>query len=192
MKTRLRLCFCFVALAALPGCAKDPKAVIASYDHEKFLREKAQYEPIVEKDYWVAMPVTLCTRPAKNPEGECIVLAVTTKLQPDAIEEGTFGVPYYHVKLADGRAGYVDASTFKWQTTGMDLEKAEADCRRRGEPRVGMSRKQVEETCWGKPGRVDRRQTARGVTERYVYGKSRFVLLHNGIVTSVQISGTLR
>jgi hypothetical protein len=55
-----------------------------------------------------------------------------------------------------------------------------------------MMRKQVEETCWGKPDRVDRRETARGVTERYVYGKSRFVLLRNGIVTSIQISGRLR
>ena len=33
---------------------------------------------------------------------------------------------------------------------------------------------------------------ARGVTERYVYGKSRFILLHNAIVTSVQVSGRLR
>jgi len=176
----------------MTGCAKDPKAVTASYDHEKFLRDKAQYEPIIEKDYWVALPVLLCTKPASNPEGDCIVLAVTTKLQPDGIEEGMFGHPYYHVKLADGRAGYVDASSFKMQTTDTDLEKAEADRRRRGEPRVGMSRKQVEATCWGKPGRVDRRETARGVTERYVYGKTRFVLLHNGIVTSVQISGRLR
>jgi len=38
---------------------------------------------------------------------------------------------------------------------------------------------------------VDRRETARGVTERYVYDNGR-VVLHNGIVTFVQISGTLR
>jgi hypothetical protein len=55
-----------------------------------------------------------------------------------------------------------------------------------------MSAKQVRATCRGEPDRVDRRETARGVTERDVYGKSRHVLLHNGIVTSVQISGTLR
>jgi len=45
-----------------------------------------------------------------------------------------------------------------------------------------MTARQVEATCCGKPDRVD----------RYVYGKSRFVLLHNGIVTSVQVSGALR
>jgi hypothetical protein len=190
VKTRLLLSV--AALAVLTGCAKNPQAVIPS-NHERFLRDKSQYEPMVEKDYWAAMPVLLCTKPAPNPEGgDCIALAVTTKLRPDAIEEGMFGQPYYHVKLADGRAGYVDASTFKSQTTETDLEKAEANCIRRGDPRVGMTRNQVEATCWGKPDHVDRRETARGITERYVYGKSRFVLLHNGIVTSVQISGTLR
>ena len=102
MKTRLF--FGFVVLAVLTSCVKDPKAVIASYDHEKFIRDKAQYEPIVEKDYWVRMPVSLCTTAAKNPEGDCIILAATTKLQPDGIEEGTSGTPYYHVKLADGRS----------------------------------------------------------------------------------------
>jgi hypothetical protein len=55
-----------------------------------------------------------------------------------------------------------------------------------------MSRQHLEATCWGKPIRVDRRETARGVSERYVYGKTRFVLLHNGVVTSVQFSGRLR
>lgn len=132
MKTRLLLSV--AALAVLTGCAKNPKAVIPSY-HEKFLRDKSQYEPIVEKDYWAAMPVLLCTKPAPNPEGgDCIALAVTTKLRPDAIEEGMFGQPYYHVKLADGRAGYVDASAFKSQTTETDLEKAEANCIRPWRP----------------------------------------------------------
>lgn len=184
--------FSVVVLAAMTGCAKDPKAVIASYDHEKFLHEKAKYEPEIGKDLWVRIPVFLCTKPASNPEGECTLVAVTTKLQPDGIEEGMFGNPYYHVKLADGRTGYVNASTFAVETTENDLEKAAAECKRRGEPRVGMTAKQVEATCWGKPGHVDRRETARGVAERYAYGRDRKLILHNGVVTSVQMSGTLR
>ena len=44
-----------------------------------------------------------------------------------------------------------------------------------------MTAKQVRATCWGEPDHVDRRETARGVTERYVYGDGR-VILHNGIV----------
>jgi hypothetical protein len=54
-----------------------------------------------------------------------------------------------------------------------------------------MSAKQVLATCWGKPEHVDRRETTQGITERYVYEDGR-VILHNGIVTSVQTSGTLR
>ena len=182
--------FGVVALAAMTACAKDPKAIIASNDHEKFLHEKAKYEPEIGKDLWVRIPVFLCTKPAKDPEGECTLVAVTSKLQPDGIEQGTFGNPYYHVKLADGRTGYVDASTFALETTEIDLVKEAAECKRRGEPRVGMTAKQVEATCWGKPGHVDRLKTTRGTTDRYVYGQGR-VILKNGIVTAVKISGTL-
>jgi len=54
-----------------------------------------------------------------------------------------------------------------------------------------MTAKQVEATCWGKPDHVDRLKTAQGTTDRYVYDQGR-VILKNGIVTSVKISGTLR
>jgi hypothetical protein len=55
------LIFSIIAFAVISGCAKDPKAIIASYDHEKFLREKAQYEPEIGKDLWVRIPV-FCAR----------------------------------------------------------------------------------------------------------------------------------
>jgi hypothetical protein len=99
---------------------------------------------------------------------------------------------FYHVKLEDGRTGYIEAFSLMRFATGVDPMQAAADCVRRGEPRVGMTRKQLEATCRGLPQRVDHRETGRGVSKRYVYSKSRQVLLHNGIVTSVQISGTLR
>ncbi len=190
MKTHLVLSL--IALAVMTSCAKDPKAVIESYDTQKFLREKTQYEPHIGKDYWVQVPVSLCKRPAHNPEGECELVGVITKLQPDGIERGTFGAPYYHVILADGRTGYVDASSFVSNATAIDLEKAAADCKRRGDPRVGMSAKKLVATCWGKPSHVDRRETARGISERYVYGKTEYVILHNGIVTAVETRGRLR
>jgi hypothetical protein len=79
LKTPLLLCV--VALVLLTSCAKDPNAVIASYDHEKFLRDKVQYEPKIGKDYWVQRPVFLCAKPARDPDGECGLLAVTTKLE---------------------------------------------------------------------------------------------------------------
>ena len=53
-----------------------------------------------------------------------------------------------------------------------------------------MTANQVEATCWGKPERVDRLKTVQGTTDRYVYDQGR-VILKNGVVTSVKISGTL-
>jgi len=176
-----------IALATMMGCAKRPPAV----DFEKgFLQEKAKYEPNIGKNYWLLCSRFLCPTPVTNVV-DCPSIPEGTKLQLDGIERGVTSDAYYHVKLEDGRTGYISAFELVTFATDVDPAQAAAECKRRGDPRVGMTRNQVEATCWGKPDRVDRRETARGVTERYVYGKSRFVLLRNGIVTSVQISGTL-
>jgi hypothetical protein len=58
--------------------------------------------------------------------------------------------------------------------------------------RIGMTAKQVEATCWGKPEHVNRTQTAGVISDQYVYSNGRYVYLHNGIVTSIQATGTLR
>jgi hypothetical protein len=55
-----------------------------------------------------------------------------------------------------------------------------------------MSAKQVVASCWGKPDHVDRRETAGGISERYVYNKGVYVILRNGIVTAVETRGRLR
>ncbi|MGN6747353.1 MAG: hypothetical protein ACTHJS_02050 [Xanthobacteraceae bacterium] len=186
MKTRL--CFYLIALAMMVGCATRPPAV----DFEKdFLQEKAKYEPNIGKTYWLLGIRSLCPTPTTNII-DCASIPEGTKLHTDGVERGVTTDAYYHVTLDDGRTGYIEAFGLLRFATDVDPAQAAADCKARGEPRIGMSRKQVEQTCWGKPIRVDRRETARGVTERYVYSKTRFVLLHNGIVTSVQISGTLR
>jgi hypothetical protein len=66
---------------------------------------------------------------------------------------------------------------------------AAAECKRRGEPRLGMNAKQLEATCWGKPDHINRRQTAKGIRDQYVYLSGRYVDLHNGIVTSIDQGG---
>lgn len=187
MKTGL--CFGLVALAALTGCATRQAPPV---DFEKeFLQEKAKYEPNIGKDYWLRVVVFLCPTSTTNVV-DCTSIFPPTKLQPDGIERGRTSTAYYHVNLEDGRTGYISAFELLTSATDVDPAQAAAECKRRGDPRIGMSAKQIRATCWGEPDRVDRRETARGVTERYVYGKSGSVLLHNGIVTSVQISGRLR
>jgi hypothetical protein len=189
---KTHLIFSVVALAVATCCAKDPKAVIESDDTEKFLREKAAYESNIGKDYWVNLVVLLCPTPTVGNRSTCATLVKPIKLHLDGIEKGEFGRPYFHATLTDGRSGYFPASDLQLTLTGVDLEKAAAECKRRGNPRVGMSAKQVVATCWGKPDHVDHRETPRGVSERYVYDGGRHVLFHNGIVTSVQTSGELR
>lgn len=178
-------------MATLTGCASKAAVTVQSAENETFLHEKTQYEPNVGKDYWTKTIVFVCRAPDKL-GATCDPILTGAKLQADSLEQGKYGTPYYHVKLSDGRTGYVMALELKIGTTDVDPTIAAAECKRRGQPRIGMSAKQVRATCWGDPDRVDRRETARGVTERYVYGGSRHVLLHNGIVTSVQVSGTLR
>jgi hypothetical protein len=176
-----------IALVMTTGCAKRPPAV----DFEKeFLQEKAKYEPNIGKSFWLVGSRSLCPTTTTSII-DCPSIPPGKKLQLDGIERGINSNAYYYVTLEDGRTGYISALDLVAFITDVDPALAVAECKRRGNPRVGMTRNQVEGTCWGKPDRVDHRETARGVTERYVYGKSRFVLLHNGIVTSVQISSKL-
>jgi hypothetical protein len=155
------------------------------------LEEKAKYEPNVGKTYWLLAIRSLCPTSTTGII-DCTSIPAGTKLQTDGVERGVTTDAFYHVTLEDGRTGYVEAFGLLRFATDVDPAQAAADCKRRGDPRIGMTARQVVAICWGKPGRVDRRETARGVTERYVYGKARFLLLHNGIVTSVQVSGRLR
>jgi hypothetical protein len=190
----------FIALAAMTSCTKSNSAISESVNTELFIRAKTIYESNVGKTFWLARGLLLCEKPTLTTATKCDAVEMNTRLELDGIEQGfdeengvrhSNGMAFYHIKLADGRAGYALTSSFDRSATTVDLEKAAAECKRRGEPRIGMSAKQVLATCWGKPEHVDRRETTRGVTERYVYEGGR-VILHNGIVTSVQTSGTLR
>jgi hypothetical protein len=184
---RIRLIFSIIALGLMMGCAARPHL---SNDEKTFLEKKAKYEPNIGKTYWLRTNTYLCPRPAANIL-DCTSIPVGTKLQTDGIERGITSDPEYHVKLEDGRAGYIDALQLVTFATDVDPMQTAAECIRRGEPRIGMTAKQVEATCWGKPDHVDRLKTVQGVTDRYVYEKGRLVL-HNGVVTSIKTSGTVR
>jgi hypothetical protein len=111
----------------------------------------------------------------------------------DVIDDGHDA--YLAIETDDGRRGFTDfmfVATFRDDDPAVAAQRHEQDCKRRGIPHVGMTVKQVEATCWGKPDHVNRTEGTAGVSDQFVYGEGDFVYLRNGIVTSVQMRGTLR
>jgi len=180
---------------ALAGCASgaSPRPAFAQAQADRFAQEKAKYDSKVGKDFWVKLPVRLCPRPTVS-SLDCTTITSQSRLTLDRIDEGVVdtGDAYCHVTLDDGRAGYAGCFELMAETTDVDPAVTAADCKRRGNPRIGMTAKQVEASCWGKPGHVNRRQTAGAITDQYVYGDGRYLYLRNGVVTSIQTSGKLR
>jgi hypothetical protein len=159
--------------AMLAACAPSPNPI------EKTLAS----DPFIGKDLWVPA-VHLCEKPDLL-DSSCTQMPgpdLHLKIDDEKMAQGQF---YYHVTLEDGRTGYALSTLVLSFATEMDP----AECKRRGEPRIGMTYKQVEATCWGKPKDINRTQTASGVTDQLVYGEGYYVYTRNGIVTGIQ-SGT--
>jgi hypothetical protein len=125
---KTRLCFGLIALAVMTGCAKRQAAPDDSARYqEQFLREKADYEPNLAKNYWALMNMAACPVPTLIEDGKCEGIPKGTKFQPDAIEQGPAGGAYYHVKLEDGRAGYISAHEVVHLATQIDPMQTAAD-----------------------------------------------------------------
>jgi hypothetical protein len=195
-----RSCLSLLAFA-LAGCGSAQQQLQLQHqtNPQSYAQEKARYERNVGKVYWVAGALRFCPLPNLI-NTKCQVLG-DGRLKIDGIERGITETPagnlparerYYRVTLHDGRTGYILTTDLMAHGADIDPEMAAADCKRRGDPRVGMTATQVEATCWGKPGHVNRTHTAGGISDQYVYGDGRNVDLRDGIVTSIQATGTLQ
>jgi len=194
-----RSCLPLLALA-LAGCGSAQQLQLQQQTNaQTYAQEKPRYEGNVGKVYWVTSALRFCPKPNLI-NTKCQVLG-EGHLKIDGIEHSIAETPagnrparerYYHVTLHDGRTGYI--LTADLMAHGADIDPAEsaADCKRRGDPRIGMTAEQVEATCWGKPGHVNRTHTAGGIADQYVYRDGRYVDLRDGIVTSIQATGTLQ
>jgi len=136
---KTHLIFGLIALATMTGCTRNNTAIRQPTDDELFLRAKAKYERSLGSDYVVVTSVFVCATLDNVDSTKCDAAGVNTKLHPDAVEQGPLGIAYYHVKWTDGRTGYVKASEFDASVTFAEL----VECKRHGNPRVGMSAKQV-------------------------------------------------
>jgi hypothetical protein len=195
---------CFAA-AALMLCAlvssaqtarTQTRAAIDAEIRAGFARDKAKYEPVVGKTFWVTGHVQLCPEP--NPlMPQCATILAPRRFVMDRVEPGftrfangsTLMEPfaYCHVTSNDGLVGYVACvQLMSPQVMDVDPVVAAAQCKRQGgQPRVGVSAKLLE-ACWGKPRTIKHKETASGVSDKYIYDGGRSVLLHNGVVVTIR------
>jgi hypothetical protein len=164
-------------------------------ERERYEVEKAKYEPLVGKTLWVTANgrFNLCPEPTGLTQG-CTEIAARHRFTIDRVVLGTKEVvysphvdsePYCHVTTGDGVTGYAHCWELEGPSTDVDQNVAESDCARHGgSPRVGFSTKLVV-ACWGKPATIKRRETAKGISEKYVWGSARSVLFHDGVAVTI-------
>jgi hypothetical protein len=146
----------------------------------------------VGKTYWVQTFLLLCDRPGLlyEHQGNCQGVNKGKLTVDDFIQDRAGG--HYRLTMQDGRSGYVHDFEINLAVTDKDPVVIAAECKRRGDPRIGMTAEQVVATCWGKPETVNRTETGRHIHDQYVYSGNRYLYLEDGVLTSMQTSGVIK
>ncbi len=184
--------FVGVALFGLAGCATTPK-IDSTPVASSPLPSMQKYDGYIGKDYWVTNGLLqLCERPTSVSCSE--FLQPGTHLKVDGLVPNHSDVagtsiddPYFHIVLDNGRSGFVSPVILPIATTAVDPAVAAAECKKKGDPKIGMRAAQVVATCWGPPAYVNTKVRTDGKYEQYVYGDGKFASLRNGIVTSITV-----
>jgi len=154
------------------------------------------------KSYWVGTPVILCQAPDRS-GSQCEFIDTHPHFTITGAERGAKALPYAKIVFDNGHGGYVLASELADSALDYDPIAKEArdseqqaarlrEYKKHGQPRIGMTAKELTLTCWGKPDHVNRTQTAGAVIDQYVYEDDKYVYLRNGIVTAIQVTGTVK
>ncbi len=53
-------------------------------------------------------------------------------------------------------------------------------------PKIGMTKDEVQNSLWGLPQYINKTTTANSVSEQWVYDSNRYIYFDNGIVTAIQ------
>jgi hypothetical protein len=188
------LIFACVMLCGVAGCSAASSVELTPVTSSP-LPSMQKYNGYIGKDYWVSSgPLQLCDKPTSLNCREFPARGTHFKvdgLVPNHSEVAGTSIdqPYFHVVMDDGRSGFVDAVMLPLATTTVDPAVAAAECKKKGDPKLGMTAAQVVATCWGPPTYVNTKIRTNGKYAQYVYGDNKFVYLRNGIVTSVSVKG---
>lgn len=182
-----------VMLCGLAGCSAARSVDLTPVTSSP-LPSMQKYNGYIGKDYWVSGSLLqLCEKPTSLNCQEFLAHGTHLKIDgvvPNHSEAGGTSIdqPYFHIVMDDGRSAFADAELFPIMTT-TDPAVAAVECKKKGDPRLGMTAAQVAATCWGPPNYVNTKIRKSGKYEQYVYGDNKFVYLRNGIVTSVSVKG---
>ncbi len=193
----MRIIAIFALTAILGACASALPG-----DDERMSASLNKATANIGKTFWVAQDrylpgVNICDQSTMNgkcedvSKGKFAVQSIETREIQVGLRHYEVFIGVYRVAFDDGRTGYITENALEAYSTDKDPAIAAAECKRRGNPRIGMTVDQVIATCWGKPETVNRTETGKIIFDQYVYSGGRYVYLRNGVVKSMQASGTL-
>lgn len=73
-----------------------------------------------------------------------------------------------------------NTGSYYYESNKMDFPE------RRKEPKIGMTKSQVENSTWGKPNKINKTTTKYGIHEQWVYSNYKYLYFDDGILTSIQ------
>jgi hypothetical protein len=187
------LIFACVTLCGLADCEAAPKIDLTPVTSSP-LPSMQKYNGYVGKDYWLTALLRLCEGPSSLHCLQFLQSGMRVKvdgLVPNHSEVAGTSIddPYFHIAIEGGRSGFVSAVILTNATTNVDPVTAAAECKTKGNPKLGMTAAQVKASCWGSPVNVNVKVRATGTYEQYVYRDNKSVYLRDGIVTSVSVKG---
>ncbi len=92
------------------------------------------------------------------------------------------------VKLDDGKSALVGTDSILSLSLSDPVAVAKSlkeECKRRGQPKIGMTYDEAVASCWSKPLKIVKTTTASGVQEDYIYGRGHVLRFTDGKITAI-------
>lgn len=78
------------------------------------------------------------------------------------------------------------AKAQQWEKAQKEADRIYKARKKKEGVSIGMSQQDVLDSSWGRPERVNRTTTVRGVHEQWVYGSGNYLYFESGLLTSIQ------
>lgn len=138
---------------------------------------------------WTTAAVLVCKELSpRDLKRDCFSYSGKFTVSLRELDERSAYVPTYWIVIPDGRMGNLQSlrNTVS-QEEHESMAAAKAECKRRGDVFLGMILNQIFASCWGRPLKINKTETASGIQLQLVYQRG-YLYLSDGILTSIQTS----